>query len=129
MGAQDALSIVNGVLVMVAGGLRDQEIAERGYAAFRSYFDRGETNRILMDVRLASSVEQPEALMRRASEFGAATPPCKVAILARWQDGEFARIYRRALSDTGHDVQVFTSVAEAEAWLSTEDEADRLYLV
>lgn len=129
MGAKQAFSIVKGVLVMVLGGVRDRGDAVCGYHQFRTHLDRAGTRRVLFDVRLATNAEKPEQLMMRAREFGAATPPCQVAILARALDGEFARIYRRALAETGHDVQVFADIKEAEAWLSTPAEADRLYLI
>lgn len=129
MSAKEAFSIVSGVLIMVIGGERDQQAGVSGYEAFKVQLEKAGTRRVLMDTRLATNTDEPEWLMDRARTFGAATPACQVAILARDLDGEFARIYRRALADTGHDAQVFAAVAEAEAWLATEHEADRLYLV
>ncbi|MFP4519669.1 MAG: hypothetical protein ACLFQ5_09445 [Oceanicaulis sp.] len=126
---KDAIRVISGVIVMVLSGARDEAVARRGYEAFRARREETGARRVLFDVRLANTVARPEDLMDRARRFGAATPPCQVAILARALDGKFARIYRRALADTGHDVQVFTDVKEAEAWLSTPTEADRLYLV
>lgn len=128
MSATEAFSITGGVLIMVVGGARDQRAGQCGYEAFKAHLEKAGTRRVLMDTRLATNTDEPEWLMDRARTFGAATPPCQVAILARAMDGEFARVYRRALVGTGHDAQVFTSVAEAEAWLSNESEADRLYL-
>ncbi|MEQ8434679.1 MAG: hypothetical protein RIA71_10600 [Oceanicaulis sp.] len=129
MGAKQAFSIVNGVLVMVVGGVRDRADAICGYAQFREHLDRAATRRVLLDVRLATNAENPQQLVMRAREFGAATPACQVAIFARALDGEFARLYRRGLSETGHEVQVFADIKEAEAWLSAPAEADRLYLI
>jgi hypothetical protein len=128
MSAKEAFSLAGGVLIMVVGGARDQQAGENGYAAFRAHLDKAGTRRVLLDTRLARHTDEPECLMSRARTFGAATPACRVAILARALDGQFARIYRRALADTGHSAQLFTRVAQAEAWLSTEFEADRLYL-
>ncbi|MGX6648239.1 hypothetical protein ACWCOP_09895 [Maricaulaceae bacterium MS644] len=128
MSAKEAFSIIGGVLIMVVSGARDQKAGQCGYDAFKAHLERAGTRRILMDTRLATNADQPQWLMDRARTFGAATPPCRVAILARALDGEFARIYRRALADTGHDAQVFTSSSEAEAWLSSEFEGERLYL-
>lgn len=128
MAANEAFSIISGVLVAVLGGVRDARVAECGYTAFRERLEGAGVRRVLLDVRLAKNAEKPELLMQRARRFGAATPPCQVAILARALDGEFARIYRRALAETGHEVQVFAEVREAEAWLSTSADADRLYL-
>ncbi|MEQ8435193.1 MAG: hypothetical protein RIA71_13235 [Oceanicaulis sp.] len=128
MSATEAFSITGGVLIMVVGGERDQQAGRCGYEAFKAHLDKAGTRRILMDTRLATNADEPEWLMDRARTFGAATPPCRVAILARALDGEFARIYRRALVGTGHDAQVFTSVPEANAWLASEFEGARLYL-
>jgi hypothetical protein len=128
MSAREAFSVTGGVLIMVVGGARDQQAGKTGYEAFKAHLDKAGTRRVLMDTRLATIAEEPVLLMNRATAYGAATPPCRVAILARALDSEFARIYRRALADTGHSAQVFTRTAEADAWLSTQDEADRLYL-
>lgn len=128
MSAKEAFSITGGVLIMVVGGARDQQAGENGYEALKAHLEAAGTRRILMDTRLATSCEHPVMLMDRARSFGAKTPPCRVAILARALDCEFARTYRRALVGTGHEAQVFTSVSEADAWLSSEFEGERLYL-
>ncbi|MGJ3232633.1 MAG: hypothetical protein ACFE0P_12645 [Oceanicaulis sp.] len=128
MSAIEAIRVVDDVLVMVLGGVRGQAEAECGFAAFKARLDRSGVRNVLFDTRLAKNADKPEQLMMRARTFGAATPPCRVAILARALDGEFARIYRRALADTGHEAQIFTEVSEARAWLSTQVEADSLYL-
>jgi len=126
---KDAFSIINGVIVMVLSGERDEETAERTYRAFRERMDETGLRRLFFDARLASTDDQPEHLMKRARSFGEQTPPCQVAILAKDLSSDFSRIYRRALTDTGHDVQIFTDIKEAEAWLSTPAESDRLYLI
>lgn len=128
MSATQALSLVDGVLVMVLGGLRDRRDAETGYGAFRERFDAAGVRRVLFDARLARTACAPQELMGRARRFGAATPACRVAILARTLDQDFARLYRRGLVDTGHEVQIFTDPAEARAWLATMADADAVYL-
>jgi hypothetical protein len=128
MSAKQAISLVDGVLVMVLGGLRDRGAAEAGYAAFRERFDAAGVRCVLFDTRLAQNATRPEELVQRARDFGAATPPCRVAILACSLDQEFARLYRRGLIDSGHDVQIFTAVDQARAWLAAPVESDRLYL-
>lgn len=128
MSAKEALSLVDGVLMMVLGGVRDRAVAEAGYAAFRERFDAAGVRRVLFDTRLARTACPPEELMERARRFGAATPACRVAILASDLDQEFARLYRRGLADTGHEVQVFVSLAEARAWLASPTDSDALYL-
>ncbi len=57
MAACEAFSFVNWAPVLAAGGLRDQAAAAPGYAALRSYLDKGAANRILMDARLAGSIK------------------------------------------------------------------------
>lgn len=128
MGAKDGFRLAGDVLVMVMSGTRDEADAEAGFQAFRRHLTEAGVRRVLLDVRRASAPAEPEFLMARARRFAGAVPPCRVALFVRDLDGEFARIYRRAIAETGHEVQIFTDALEAEAWLHSTTDADALYL-
>lgn len=118
----------DGLIKVTVSGERDDQGAQGSIAEFLEHHRNSPARQILFDTLNAYYAGPPENLYARAAYCGAAMAPCKVAIVTDSLDSAYARFWRRGLIETGHETAVFTCEAEADAWLSSEAEADILFL-
>lgn len=118
----------DGLILVRVTGERDEGQAQAALDAFMTMHRANPSNQVLFDVLNAFYEGPPEDLYARAVRCGHNMVPCKVAILASSLDSVYARFWRRGLIETGHETAVFICEQEADAWLSSEAEADILFL-
>jgi hypothetical protein len=83
---------------------------------------------IFFDARAAIMPISPGALVARALACGRVLEPSRVAILTTDPEDTYARLWRRGLVETGHQAMVFTLAETADAWLSTAESTDTLFV-
>lgn len=123
-----SLSPDRSIVIVAVSGARDRSTYAQGTSDFLQFFLGQPARKILFDATIAYAALESGKAIELAEACGQEMPPSRVAIVARAMDCAYARIWRRALSATGHEAFVFTSVAEAEAWLRTEADEDTLYV-
>jgi len=129
MGRQHiSLSPDRSIVIVAVSGARDTSTYARGTVDFLTFYLGQPARKIVFDAVGAYAAIESAKGIEMAEECGKRMPASRVAIVAREMDCAYARIWRRALSATGHEAYLFGSVAQAEAWLRTEADDDTLYV-
>lgn len=115
------------VIVSVVGR-RTPETAKAANKAFLEFYRDNRTDRILFDTVGAYAGDFAGRVLDWAMDVCQEMPTARVAVLAKDYDCAFARMWRRALQVTGHEVELFDHAGQAEAWLTTPADADLLYV-
>ncbi|MFC4725170.1 hypothetical protein AB6B38_08505 [Glycocaulis abyssi] len=123
-----SLSPDRSTVIVAVSGARDTSTYSQSTPDFLEFFLSQPARKVLFDTRLAYAALDSGKAMHLAEACGRQMPASRVAIVARELDCAYARVWRRGLSATGHEALVFESVAEADAWLRSEADADTLYV-
>jgi hypothetical protein len=118
----------NNVVIVAVAGLRSPEEAEACGEDFLRFYSEHPTGLVLFDTTLARSTASPERMFHWTFSLARACPTTRAAVIARAPDCAFARLWRRALTEAGHEAAMFRNADEAEAWLLSPVEADTLYV-
>ncbi len=116
------------IVIVAVSGERNSETYLTGLPGFLKFYLAQPARRILFDAANAHSAIESSEAIEMAEACGRQMPASRIAIVGRDYSCAYSRLWRRALCQTGHDAMVFTSVAEAEAWLRTDVDADTLYV-
>lgn len=129
MGRQHiSLSPDRSIVIVAVSGARDSAAFAGGIAKFLEFFLAQPARKVMFDATSAYAALESVTAIELAEACGRQLPACRVAIVAREMDCTFSRVWRRALTATGHEAYLFESVAEAEAWLRSEADEDTLYV-
>lgn len=123
-----SLSPDRSIVIVAVAGPRDSSTYAQGSANFLKFFLAQPARKILFDASCAYAALESATAIDLAEACARQMPASRIAIVAREMDCALARIWRRALTATGHEAYLFESVAEAEAWLRTEADEDTLYV-
>jgi tRNA(Ile)-lysidine synthase TilS/MesJ len=123
-----SLSPDRSIVIVAVSGARDSYTYAHGSIEFLTFYLGQPARKILFDAAGAYAAIESAKGIELAEECGKRMPQSRIAIVAREMDCAYARIWRRALSATGHEAYIFKNVAEAEAWLRTEADEDTLYV-
>lgn len=116
------------ILLVVVMGPRTDEAGAQSTGEIIALRASTGMDAILFDARNAEDAKTAPALMKRALAAGEALARSRIAIVCHDVEADYPRVWRRALCETGHEAQVFTTVAEAEAWLLSPPDGDLLFL-
>ncbi|GGB66821.1 hypothetical protein [Glycocaulis alkaliphilus] len=129
MGRQHlSLSPDRSIVIVAVAGARDRAAFAEGTASFLNFFLSQPARKVLFDASGAHAALESGIAIELAEACCRQMPACRVAIVAREMDCAFSRIWRRALSITGHEAYLFEDVGAAEAWLRSEADEDTLYV-
>lgn len=123
-----SLSPDRSIVIIAVAGARDDVTFANSTPEFLKFYLGQPSRKILFDVVKAYAGLESVTAIELAESCGRQMPPSRIAITARELDCAYARIWRRALSATGHEAFVFESVAEAEAWLRSDADEQTLYV-
>ncbi|GGH05624.1 MAG TPA: hypothetical protein DF715_08820 [Oceanicaulis sp.] len=123
-----SLSPDRSIVIVAVSGARDTSTYAQGTPDFLMRYLAQPARKVLFDARLARAAMESGTAIELAEACGQEMPASRVAIVAREMDCAYARIWRRALASTGHEVFVFEHVGAAEAWLRSEADEDTLYV-
>ena len=115
------------IIVSIAGR-RTPETARASNAAFLEFYRANPKDKVLFDTVGAYAGDFVGRVIDWAMDVCQQIPPGRVAVLAKDYDCAFARMWRRALQATGHEVELFDHAGQAEAWLTTPADANLLYV-
>lgn len=123
-----SLSPDKGIVIVAVSGERNNSTYAKGTPDFLNFYLAQPARCILFDAVKAHCGVDSATAIEMAETCGRQMPASRVAIVGRDFHCAYSRLWRRALCHTGHDAMVFTSVAQAEAWLRTDVNADTLYV-
>jgi len=123
-----SLSPDRSIVIVAVSGARNTSTYAQGTPDFLEFYLGQPARKVLFDATIAYAAMESCSAIVLAEACGRQMPASRVAIVARELDCAYARVWRRGLSATGHDAFVFENVAEAEAWLGSEADADTLYV-
>lgn len=123
-----SLSPDRSIVIIAVSGARDASTYSQCTPDFLELFLTQPARKVLFDTRLAYAAIESGMAMGLAEACGRQMPASRIAIVARELDCAYARVWRRGLSIAGHEVFVFDSVPEADAWLRSEADDDTLYV-